>query len=1019
MLPIGAIARLISSGVVAVGICTVAFALDRDRNISQFHYSFWSEKDGAPGDVSALAQTKDGYLWIGSARGLFRFDGVKFEEYKPQSGVDLPSHSISSLMATSDGGLWIAFDPNGTGFVKDGSLTVFKRPEEQPPSPIHCFAQDLDGRIWGGTETGLVLRQGTRWVPVGSDWNFTPEMIRYLLVDREGTLWVATIKQVTSLRRGATKFEPGGLVGTGITTLAQVKDGRVWFVDDGSFEAAPVPTKGNTERPRVVADDLHELLVDRNGAMWITRLDAGIVRIRDPEKLEQRQYGLHDPALEFFGSRDGFPGASASDLLEDHEGNIWIGCSNGLVRIRNNQVVPVPLPQGYEKLTLFAGTDRDLWVGSVNSRPLLHIRADSFQPEKAGGQIVSVVRTPNGDIWWGARDRIWRMRDSTFKYFLLPPAATPDFMWDIMPSVPDGGLWVKLGDVGFVHFNDGVWNLHAWPQGAPSVGGTFRYGPSASYRDESGRFWLGYTSGQVYVLNDGQPTAYSRKDGLDVGRIKVIRGQGEQIWVGGELGLAFFSKGRFHRIQVAAGEPLGAVSGIIETPSHGLWLNEMNGIVHIPPDEVGQLTADPDHRVSYRRFDFLDGLPGSPQMNFANSTAIRTTDGRLWFATVNGLAWIDPAHILKNPLPPPVSVVSITSTNGRRLTLNPVAFSAGTHSVEIAYAGLSLSIPERVQFRYKLDGIDADWQNVGTRRHAYYSNLGPGSYRFWVTACNDDGVWNTTGAFVDFSIAPAYYETVWFRSLCVIALVVLFWALYQLRLKRLAREFNMTLEARVDERTRIARELHDTLLQSFQGLMLRLQVVDDLLPPGQAREQLEKSLERADQAIIEGRNAVSALRSSTKAVNDLAQALRALGEELAGEETSKTSFHLVVEGPPRDLHPIIRDELYRIAREALRNASIHGHANRIETEIGYGDRALRLRIRDDGVGIPPEITKEGRLGHYGLSGMRERARQIGGKLEIWSAAKAGTEIELNIPASIAYRTSGKHSLLRLFAKREG
>ena len=672
------------------------------------------------------------------------------------------------------------------------------------------------------------------------------------------------------------------------------------------------------------------------------------------------------------------------------------------------------LPPAYEKLTLLAGSDADLWAATINKKPLLHIRGQSFQPEKASGQIASVLRTSNGDAWWGTREGIWRMSGSTFTWFPLPPAAVPDFIYDMMPSVPDGGLWVKLGDVGFVHFNQGIWNLHAWPQGAPIQGGTFRYGPSASYQDSSGRFWLGYTSGQIYVLKDGQATAYTEKDGLNLGRIKVIRGGGGHIWVGGELGLALFSKGRFHRVQLADAQPLGAVGGIIETSTHGLWLSAMNGIVDIPTEEIDRLAIDPDRPVRSRRFDFQDGLPGSPQMTFTNSTAVRTGDGHLWFATANDLAWIDPDHIAKNSLPPPVSIVSVTSTNGQRETSNPLTFSAGTHSLEIDYAGLSLSIPERVQFRYKLDGIDADWQDVGTRRQAFYSNLGPGPYHFWVTACNNDGVWNTTGAFVDFSIAPAYYQTLWFRSVCVIALAILLWALYQLRLQRLAHQFNLALEARVDERTRIARDLHDTLLQSFQGLMLRLQVVNDLMPPGEAKQQLDKTLERADQAMAEGRSAVYDLRSSTMVVNNLAEAVRALGEELATEETA---FRLVVEGPARELHPIIRDELYRIAREALRNASSHARAHHIETEITYGDRAFRLRIRDDGAGIPEDVMKEGRRGHYGLTGMRERARQIGGKLEIWSGARAGTEIELNIPGSIAYRSSRRRSLFRLFAKK--
>jgi signal transduction histidine kinase len=281
-------------------------------------------------------------------------------------------------------------------------------------------------------------------------------------------------------------------------------------------------------------------------------------------------------------------------------------------------------------------------------------------------------------------------------------------------------------------------------------------------------------------------------------------------------------------------------------------------------------------------------------------------------------------------------------------------------------------------------------------------------------------VWNQAGASFDFSIDPTYYQTAWFQALCVAAFLGVLWGLYRYRLHQIAREYNVRLEERVSERTRIARDLHDTLLQSFQGLMLRLQLVDELLSPGRAKEELEQTLERADQAIAEGRSAVHDLRSSTTTTNELAQAVRGVADELAGD--GSPTFRLVVEGAVRELHPILRDEVYRLAREGLRNAFNHARAHHIEAEITYGERLFRLRIRDDGEGIPPDILATGRSGHYGLNGMRERARQTGAKLDIWSSAASGTEIDLSIPGSIAYgkSTYGKSPrrfLLQLFRKK--
>jgi signal transduction histidine kinase len=336
-----------------------------------------------------------------------------------------------------------------------------------------------------------------------------------------------------------------------------------------------------------------------------------------------------------------------------------------------------------------------------------------------------------------------------------------------------------------------------------------------------------------------------------------------------------------------------------------------------------------------------------------------------------------------------------------------------TKNLRIEYAALSLSIPERVRFRYKLEGWDNQWHEAGSHREATFTNLAPRRYSFRVIACNNDGVWNEMGATLNFNVAPSWFQTGWFRAFCVGIFGLLMWMVYQLRVQQLQRQFAIGLEARVNERTRIARGLHDTLLQSFQGLMLRLQLVEDLLPEGKAKDQLEQTLQRADQAIAEGRRAVYDLRCSTAAPTDLAQAVRSQGDEFATENSA--AFHLVVEGAARDLNPIIRDELYLITREALRNAFSHARARHIEAEITYGERAFGLRIRDDGDGIPTPILEEGRPGHYGLSGMRERAKQVGGKLELWSRAGAGTEIDVSIPGSVAYRTSVARPLFSLFS----
>jgi signal transduction histidine kinase len=361
-----------------------------------------------------------------------------------------------------------------------------------------------------------------------------------------------------------------------------------------------------------------------------------------------------------------------------------------------------------------------------------------------------------------------------------------------------------------------------------------------------------------------------------------------------------------------------------------------------------------------------------------------------------------------------VVIRSVLADQRTYQSAGPIELPESTRSVRIDYTALSLGEPERVRFRYKLEGADDTLRGAGNERSVRYADLRPGHYTFRVIASNNDGVWNDQGASVDITITPAWWQTWQFRAACVAAFLFMLWALYQLRLRDIAREFNARLEERVAERTRIARDLHDTLLQSFQGLLLRFQTAYALFDtrPTDAKEVLGSSIDQTAQAITEGREAVQGLRASTVESNDLAQAITTLGEQLAAEPSSATSvgLHVEVEGTRRNLYPIVRDEIYRIASEALRNAFRHAEAQQIEVELRYDDGLLRLRVRDDGKGIDATfLTAEGRTGHFGLTGMRERAKLMDGKLSVWTAAESGTEIELIIPAARAYAPSPRRS----------
>jgi signal transduction histidine kinase len=373
---------------------------------------------------------------------------------------------------------------------------------------------------------------------------------------------------------------------------------------------------------------------------------------------------------------------------------------------------------------------------------------------------------------------------------------------------------------------------------------------------------------------------------------------------------------------------------------------------------------------------------------------------------------VDPSRLLQKALPAQTYIESLIADRKEFEAAPNLKIPTNPRDLQVDYTSPSFSIPQRVKFRYRLDGYERDWHEAGTRRQAFYTDLPPGKYSFRVMACNSEGIWNESAAKLDFSVAPAYYQTNWFRALGACIFLALLWAAYLWRVRQLQHQFDMTLEARVSERTRIARELHDTLLQSAHGVLLRFQTVSQLLPdrPMEAKEKLDNAIDQTADFITEARDEVQGLRDSTVQTNDLALAISTLGEELTADSSNRPVFDVAVEGEARNLHPILRDELYKIAAEALRNAFRHSRARRVEVEIRYDNEQFRLRIRDDGKGIDPEVLEaKATEGHYGLPGMRERATLVGGKLAVWSEVDAGTEIEVRIPASTAYATAERSS----------
>ena len=986
--------------------CGCAAALSSDLTIKELHHTAWGPSQGAPlGGAVALAQTSDGYIWLAGPSGLFRFDGIAFERIELPHDPKISSLRLSSAFAPRGGGLWVGFTFGGVALLKGGRWQVFSVADGVPRGTPFQFCETPEGTLWVATTSDLARFDGIHWKAVGSQMGLPARIHSMVFVDSLGTIWVGGGENSLSfLRSDEHQFRDQPVAAPtpwDSSSMAESSTGTVWL-DTGT---ALVPVAQNPPGGKPGNSPVGPVF-DHDGALWDEV--EGLHRIAHPDR-PAMGVAIHiEDIADAYTDTDGLTSRTVRAFLVDREGNVWVGTANGLDRFsepslkaplqsaENLKIVPKILSPG----VAVADDAGGLWV--TNSMDVVA----RYQDGRIGPPIIrqavqSLFRAADGTLWFGGRKALWREQRGHLES-VAPPG--PDRHIQALAQDKSGGLWASVLGSGVFRLKDGVWTPYGGIAALPR-------GPAITIvRDRRDRLWFSYPDGSVAALDEERVRNYGVADGLQIGNVMANYPGRIGHWFGGEFGLARLDGERFHDIRSAPELRLDGITGIVETPDGDLWINGRSGIGHIAATELARSRLDAAYPVRGETLGAFDGVVGSGEVLRPLPTAIEAGDGALWFATTGGIYGIDPARRVRNRVPPPVLIRSL---NVAGHTIQPIpgfALPVYTTAVRFDYVGLSFAAPEKVRYRYRLDGVDRNWRELTSARQALYTNLRPGHYTFRVIAANNDGLWNEQGAALDFSIAPAYWQTNWFRAACVATILLVLWALYQLRLRQVARRFEARLEERVAERTRIARDLHDTLLQSFQGLLLRFQTAYTIFDtrPTDAKEVLGSSIDQTAQAITEGRQAVQGLRASTEESNDLAQAITTLGEQLVAKARNVTSvgLHVDVQGTPRNLHPIVRDEVYRIVSEALRNACQHAEAQQIEVELRYDERQLRLRVRDDGKGIDATfLTEKGRMGHFGLHGMRERAMLVGGKLTVWTAVEAGTEIELIIPAARSYTAS--------------
>jgi signal transduction histidine kinase len=650
-----------------------------------------------------------------------------------------------------------------------------------------------------------------------------------------------------------------------------------------------------------------------------------------------------------------------------------------------------------------ASRDGNIWIGT-SCLQVLGPHGMSSGPGKAlpGNQVTSIFEDDAGRLWAGMMNRLFVYERGRSREITKMNGSAVGMVMGITED-SENTIWIEsAGPPGTLFRIQDLKVRQEFPA-SPDM-------PLARkiVADPQSGIWLGLVTGDLARYRDGQINAFAFGDHPNSRVIAIARASDGSILGATGFGVVGWKNGKQQILTVHNGLPCNAATALISDDAGNLWLLAECGLIEIPNDQMKLWWEHPENKLKVRVFDTLDGVqPGLGHFN----TSAKTPDGRLWFANGNVVQVIDPAHIVGNTLPPPVHISALVADRKAYVLESGIRLPPLTRDLEIDYTALSYVAPQKVLFRYMLEGYDPDWQEPGTRRQAFYNDLRPGRYRFRVIACNNDGVWNEAGASLAFSILPAYYQTAWFRASCAAGFLLLLWGIYRFRVQQLHRQFAIGLEARVNERTRIARELHDTLLQTLHGLMFHFQAVRNLLPrrPEKAMQSLDDAINETEKALAESRDAIQGLRSEPIARESLAELLTAASKESADPGTANHElpvFDLIEEGERRTLSPTANNEICRIVREILRNAYRHAQATRIETEIRYDDQLLRVRIRDNGRGIDPKVLKEGGIaGHWGLRGARERAERMGAQLDFWSETGAGTEVQLTVPGSVAYETS--------------
>ena len=942
-----------------VGALLVAIpgqALEPTTPLASYGRQAWGMENGLPQNtVQALAQTNDGFVWLGTDVGLVRFDGNGFQVFDKNTSPALPGNDVRCVLAAADGSLWIGTS-DGLARWKDGAVQVFTTRDGLPGNNVKSLSLDSDGSIWVETfEGGATYKDG-----------------RLSASDAE-CYWCPPF---TVGRVGLPNEEWAGATATTLVI--------------GHHGKKETQLKIGRELP---GSKIQKLVADREGALWIGT-NRGLARWAAGK-------------LQVLLVTDPLAKASVLALMEDREGNIWVGTeADGLHILRDQRFRTIGVREGLTSdatTTVVEGAGGKLWVGTsgggLNALPRSGgatggPSAYSVRDVLLSDVILSLAAAPNENLWVGTPDGLNRIHGSAVDAFTSADGLPDDFIRSLLVD-GDGSLWIGTRR-GLTHWTSpgaGAFGLQATGKmetftranglGSDLVG--------AMARDAKGDLWVATFAG-LSRLHGNRIENYTTANGLSSNVVTALlaRPDGTLLIGTQDRGWNLWD-GKSFSAALDDGLRQTSIHAILDDGGGHLWFATANGIARCDWNSVSG-KPDCSHWIE---FGSADGLRSRETATNSHPSAGRTRDGHLWFATPKGLVEVDPSHFPMNSIPPGVALERFAIDDvpqSLRGTDPSMQIPAGHVHFEFDYAGLSFVAPQKVRYRYKLEPFDPGWTEAGARRTAYYTNIPAGHYTFRVQACNNDGVWNDQGAAINFELRPHFYQTLWFYALLILAVVGIVVLVQRLRLKRAEREFNAVL----GERNRIAREIHDTLAQGYVGISVQLEVLAELLRMSKvdaAQKHLDLTRGYVRQGLADARQSIWALRSQDSGEITLPVKLRRM-VEAEGSHGLEATFSIF--GAYRPLPPGTEQEIQRVAQEAIHNVKKHAGAKRLSVQLEYGPAEIALEVRDDGQGF--QTYQAPASGHYGLTGMRERATAIGGTLEVTSEPGSGTAVRLHAPA---------------------